>query len=63
MSVAKNREKFELTQEVFACCFWRKHGMVRGWEGKSLTPDAFAVTLLRVIWAEPNAIRREVAAE
>lgn len=57
------REKFDLTQEEFARRFGLKIEMVRSWEDKSLTPDAAAVTLLRVIWAEPEAVRRVVAAE
>ena len=37
--------------------------MVRGWEDKTLTPDPAAVTLLRMILADPDAVRRVVAAE
>jgi putative transcriptional regulator len=57
------RDKFGLTQEQFARRFGLRLDMVRGWEDKSLVPDAAAVTLLRVIWADPDAVRRVVAAE
>jgi putative transcriptional regulator len=57
------RDKFGLSQEQFARRFGLRIEMVRGWEDKSLVPDAVAVTLLRVIWAEPDAVRRVVAAE
>lgn len=57
------REKFGLTQEEFARRFGLKLEMLRGWEDRSLVPDPAAVTLLRVIWAEPEAVRRAVAAE
>ena len=57
------RAKLGLTQEEFARRFGLKLEMVRGWEDRSLVPDAAAVTLLRVIWAEPEMVRRVVAAE
>ena len=57
------RERSGLTQEQFARRFGLRLEMLQGWEDKSLTPDAAAVTLLRVIWAEPDAVRRVVAAE
>ena len=57
------REKFGLDQEQFARRFGLKLDMVRGWEDRTLMPDAAAVTLLRVIWMEPEAVRRVVAAE
>jgi putative transcriptional regulator len=57
------RERLGLTQEEFARRFGLRLEMVRGWEDRSLTPDAAAVTLLRVIWAEPEVVRRVVAGE
>ena len=57
------REKFGLSQEQFARRFGLRLAMVRGWEDRTLAPDPAAVTLLRVIWAEPEAVRRVVAAE
>lgn len=57
------REKLGLTQEEFARRFGLRPEMVRGWEDRILEPDAAAVTLLRVIWAEPETVRRVVAAE
>ena len=56
------REKFGLGQEDFARRFGLRLEMVRGWEDRTLVPDPAAVTLLRVIWAEPEAVRRAVAA-
>jgi putative transcriptional regulator len=63
VNVRMIRERHGLTQEQFARRFGLRVEMVRGWEDKSLVPDAAAVTLLRVIWAEPDAVRRVVAAE
>jgi putative transcriptional regulator len=57
------REKHGLTQEQFARRFGLRLETVRGWEDRTIQPDAAAVTLLRVIWAEPEAVRRVVAAE
>jgi putative transcriptional regulator len=57
------RERHGLSQEQFARRFGLRIEMVRGWEDKTLVPDAAAVTLLRVIWADPDAVRRVVAAE
>ena len=57
------RERLGLGQEEFARQFGLRLEMVRGWEDRTLVPDAAAVTLLRVIWAEPETVRRVVAAE
>jgi DNA-binding transcriptional regulator YiaG len=57
------RDKYGLTQDEFARRFGLKPELVRGWEDKTLTPDAAAITLLRVIWADPDAVRRVLAAE
>ena len=57
------REKFGCTQEQFARRFGLRLDMVRAWEDRTATPDPAAVTLLRVIWAEPETVRRVVAAE
>ena len=57
------RERHCLSQEEFARRFGLKLEMVRGWEDRTLVPDSTAVTLLRVIWAEPETVRRVVAAE
>ena len=57
------REKFDLTQEQFARRFGLQLEIVRGWEDRTLVPDAVARTLLRVIWMEPEAVRRVVAGE
>jgi putative transcriptional regulator len=57
------REKYGLSQDEFARRFGLKLEMVRGWEDRTLVPDAAAVTLLRVIWQEPEAVRRVVVAE
>jgi putative transcriptional regulator len=63
VDVRRIREKYALRQEEFARRFGLRLEMVRGWEDKSLTPDDAAVTLLRVIWAAPEAVRRVIAAE
>ena len=57
------RERLGLAQEEFARRFGLKLDTVRGWEDRTLVPDATAVTLLRVIWAEPETVRRVVAAQ
>ena len=57
------REKFGLTPEQFARRFGLRLEAVRGWEDRTLIPDAAAITLLRVIWAEPETVRRVVAGE
>ena len=57
------RERFGLSQADFARRFGLKLETVRGWEDRTLIPDAVAVTLLRVIWAEPETVHRVVAAE
>lgn len=57
------RDRLGLTQEEFARRFGLRLDMVRGWEDRTLVPLAAAVTLLRVIWAEPETVRRVVAAE
>ena len=57
------RDRFGLSQEQFASRFGLPLDMVRGWENRTLVPDAAARTLLRVIWGEPEAVRRVVAAE
>ena len=57
------RERLGLTQEEFARQFGLRLESVRGWEDRSLKPDSAAIVLLRVIWAEPETVRRVVAAE
>ena len=57
------REKYGLSQEEFARRFGLQMETVEGWEDRTLEPDAVAVTLLRVIWVEPEAVSRAVAAE
>ena len=57
------RERLGLTQDEFARRFGLRLVMVRGWEDRTLVPDSTAVTLLRLIWAEPDTVRRVVAAE
>ena len=57
------RERLGLTQEEFARGFGLKLELVRGWEDRTLIPDQAAIVLLRVIWAEPETVRRVVAAE
>lgn len=55
------RERFGLSQAEFVRPFCLKLEMVRGWEDRTLVPDTAAVTLLHVIWAEPETVRRVVA--
>ena len=57
------RERLCLTQEEFAQRFGLRLELVRGWEDRSVMPDQAANVLLRVIWAEPETVRRVVAAE
>ena len=57
------RERLGLTQEQFARRFGLSLDLVRGWEERRATPDGAALVLLRVIWAEPERVRKVVAAE
>jgi putative transcriptional regulator len=57
------RERLGLTQEQFARRFGLRLELVAGWEDRTLAPDSAAVALLRVIWAEPETVRRVLAAE
>ncbi len=63
VNVQMIREKFDLTQEQFARRFGLRLETVCGWEDRTLVPDQAAVTLLRVIWAEPETVQRVVATE
>jgi len=63
ISVQLIREKHGLTQEQFAKRFGLRLELVQAWENRTIHPDATALTLLRVIWAEPETVRRVVAAE
>lgn len=57
------RARSGLSQVEFARRFGLTLEMVRSWEDRTLVPDPAAVTLLRVIWAEPEPMQRAVAAE
>ena len=63
VDVALIRERFGLTQEQFARRFGLPLELVRDWEDRKRAPDSAAVVLLRVIWAEPETVRRVIAAE
>jgi len=57
------RERSGVSQEEFARRFGLPLELVRDWEEGRRPPDPAAVVLLRVIWAEPEAVCRAVAAE
>ena len=52
------RRAFRLTQEQFAEHFAIPIGTLRDWEQRRKEPDAAARAYLRVIAAEPDAVRR-----
>jgi len=52
------RRAFRLTQEQFAEQFAIPIGTLRDWEQRRKAPDAAARAYLRVIAAEPDAVRR-----
>jgi len=52
------RRAFRLTQEQFAEQFAIPIGTLRDWEQRRKEPDAAARAYLRVIAAEPDAVRR-----
>ena len=63
VDVRQIRERLGLVLEEFARQFGLRLETVRGWEDRTVVPDASAIVLLRVIWAEPETVRRVVAAE
>jgi putative transcriptional regulator len=52
------RERLGVTQEEFARMFRVSVGTLRGWEQRRRHPHGAALTLLRVIDREPEAVRR-----
>jgi putative transcriptional regulator len=52
------RERLGVTQEEFARMFRVSVGTLRGWEQRRRHPRGAALTLLRVIDQEPEAVRR-----
>ena len=55
------REANKMTQAAFAEAFSLKLGAVRDWEQGRRRPDTGSVTLLRMIAADPRAVRQIIA--
>ena len=55
------REASKMTQTDFAETFRLKLGALRDWEQGRRRPDTGSVTLLRMIEADPHAVRRILA--
>ncbi len=55
------REANNMTQAAFADTFRLKVGAVRDWEQGRRLPDTGSVTLLRMIAADPKAVRTIIA--
>jgi putative transcriptional regulator len=55
------REANNMTQAAFAEAFRFKLGALRDWEQGRRRPDTGSVTLLRMIEADPHAVRRILA--
>lgn len=55
------REASRMTQAAFAETFRLKLGAVRDWEQGRRRPDTGSVTLLKMIAADPGAVRRIIA--
>ena len=55
------REANRMTQAAFAEAFRLKLGAVRDWEQGRRRPDTGSVTLLRMVEADPSAVRRIIA--
>ncbi|HST36709.1 MAG TPA: helix-turn-helix domain-containing protein [Allosphingosinicella sp.] len=55
------REASKMTQAAFAETFRLKLGAVRDWEQGRRRPDTGSVTLLKMIAADPGAVRKIIA--
>jgi putative transcriptional regulator len=55
------REANKMTQAAFAEAFRLKLGAVRDWEQGRRRPDTGSVTLLKMVAADPGAVRRIIA--
>jgi putative transcriptional regulator len=55
------RETTKMTQSAFAETFRLKLGALRDWEQGRRRPDTGSVTLLRMIEADPRAVREIIA--
>lgn len=62
VDVAAVRKSTGLSQDRFAAEFGLAVAAVRAWEQKLRTPDLAAQTLLRVIEADPEAVKRAIRA-
>jgi putative transcriptional regulator len=62
VDVAAVRKATGLSQDRFAAEFGLAVAAVRAWEQKLRTPDLAAQTLLRVIEADPEAVKRAIRA-
>ena len=59
--VRRARMATGLSQTAFAACYHLPVGTVRDWEQGRSIPDAPALTLLRIIEREPEAVLRALA--
>jgi len=55
------RESNKMTQAAFAEAFHLKLAAVRDWEQGRRRPDTGSMTLLRMVQADPGAVRRIIA--
>jgi putative transcriptional regulator len=55
------RQANRMTQAAFAEAFRLKVGAVRDWEQGRRRPDTGSVTLLRMVEADPSAVRKIIA--
>ena len=62
MSIKSIRRKVKMSQAVFARSFHLSLDTLKGWEQGKRTPDAAASNYLRLIQADPDFVRKTIAA-
>ena len=61
-SIKSIRRKVKMSQAVFARSFHLSLDTLKGWEQGKRTPDAAASNYLRLIQADPDFVRKTIAA-